>query len=164
MIQSKGRRRAQSKLSRSEVDKGRSSRGKYSPLTDVGLPVYQDSSVSRKTLELDTFFLSFFHLLEKLVHEYFGFPSFEAQPTPIMTNTTTTTQRQFYEYNPSVAAAVVYAILYTATCGFTLWQYFSKRAWFWLFLIIASISELMLVERACNLTICQWSVLGISRG
>ncbi|KAJ6139292.1 hypothetical protein N7471_005778 [Penicillium samsonianum] len=46
-----------------------------------------------------------------------------------------------YDYTPSIAAAVVFAVLYSLTCLTTTAQYFMLRCWFWLFMVIASIME-----------------------
>ena len=48
----------------------------------------------------------------------------------------------YNKFDPSVVAAVIFAVLYTACCAITTFQYFWYRCWFWLFLVIASWSRI----------------------
>ncbi|KAN0096718.1 hypothetical protein V8E51_015523 [Hyaloscypha variabilis] len=52
-------------------------------------------------------------------------------------------QSSLWVYDPSVAAAAVFAVLYTIACAVTVFQYFWFKCWFWIFMVIASLSELI---------------------
>jgi hypothetical protein len=47
----------------------------------------------------------------------------------------------FFDYDPSFPAAIIFAVLYTIPCLVTVYQYVALRCWFWIFMVIASISE-----------------------
>jgi len=47
---------------------------------------------------------------------------------------------EYWSYDPSLVAAAIFAVLYCATCLITVFQYVTFRCWFWIFMVIASIS------------------------
>jgi hypothetical protein len=52
-----------------------------------------------------------------------------------------TNSETYKYYEPSLAAAVVFAVLYGMTCIATVVQYVYYKSWFWFFAVLASVSE-----------------------
>ncbi|KAF3406985.1 hypothetical protein DPV78_000640 [Talaromyces pinophilus] len=46
-----------------------------------------------------------------------------------------------YDYDPSVSAAIIFAVLYSIVGVTTTYQYIALRCWFWIFMVIASLME-----------------------
>lgn len=47
----------------------------------------------------------------------------------------------FYDYEPSIPTAYIFAVVYTIPAIYTVYQYISLKCWFWIFMVIASIME-----------------------
>ncbi|TGO43420.1 hypothetical protein BHYA_0001g00490 [Botrytis hyacinthi] len=47
----------------------------------------------------------------------------------------------YYDYDPSKGAAIAFAILYTGSFIYTLFQYIWLKSWFWLFMVLAAAME-----------------------
>jgi membrane protein YdbS with pleckstrin-like domain len=52
----------------------------------------------------------------------------------------------FYQYDPSSAAAIIFAVLYAIVTLTTVFQFFRYRAWAWLSMVVASISMVAYLE------------------
>jgi hypothetical protein len=52
-----------------------------------------------------------------------------------------TSEFKLYHYDPSVAAAVVFVVLFLATSVYHVWQMVKQRTWFFLAFIIGGICE-----------------------
>ncbi|KAH6689925.1 RTA1 like protein-domain-containing protein [Leptodontidium sp. MPI-SDFR-AT-0119] len=50
-------------------------------------------------------------------------------------------ERNYFDYEPSLPAAIVFAVLYTIPCIVTVYQYFALKCWFWIFMVIAALME-----------------------
>lgn len=50
----------------------------------------------------------------------------------------------YYQYNPSLGAAVVFAVLYSITFVLTVFQWIRYRAWVWIIMVIAVASKCIL--------------------
>lgn len=61
---------------------------------------------------------------------------------PRMSNFSSKVPHSFYQYDPSTAAAVVFAILYAVENIILLYQLIRYRAWAWTVFFVASISKL----------------------
>lgn len=56
-------------------------------------------------------------------------------------------QFRLYHYDPTVAGAVIFVLLFLATTALHFWQLFKSRCWFLLPLAIGGICELYGVDR-----------------
>jgi hypothetical protein len=70
---------------------------------------------------------------------------------------------KLYRYTPSVAAAVIFIILFTITTAFHVWQLIKSRSWYFIAFVLGGICEYSSeLDSACVVTGIKHTMLTIT--